>query len=54
MCPGGLTMSRQKCASKCGARSGCRSKKRPRKLAYNGERQVVRKAQEYLKSHPEV
>jgi 8-oxo-dGTP pyrophosphatase MutT (NUDIX family) len=25
-----------------------------RKLAYNGERQVVRKAQEYLKSHPEV
>jgi 8-oxo-dGTP pyrophosphatase MutT (NUDIX family) len=24
------------------------------KLAYNGERQVVRKAQEYLKSHPEV
>ncbi len=24
-----------------------------RKLAYNGERQVVRKAQEYLKSHPE-
>ena len=25
----------------------------PRKLAYNGERQVVRKAQEYLKSHPE-
>ena len=26
----------------------------PRKLAYNGERQVVRKAQEYLKSHPEV
>lgn len=25
----------------------------PAKLAYNGERQVVRKAQEYLKSHPE-
>jgi hypothetical protein len=25
----------------------------PRKLAYNGERQVVRKALEYLKSHPE-
>jgi len=24
------------------------------KLAYGGERQVVRKAQEYLKSHPEV
>jgi 8-oxo-dGTP pyrophosphatase MutT (NUDIX family) len=26
----------------------------PMKLAYGGERQVVRKAQEYLKSHPEV
>jgi len=26
----------------------------PAKLAYGGERQVVRKAQEYLKSHPEV
>jgi 8-oxo-dGTP pyrophosphatase MutT (NUDIX family) len=26
----------------------------PKKLAYNGERQVVKKAQEYLKSHPEV
>lgn len=26
----------------------------PVKLAYSGERQVVRKAQEYLKSHPEV
>jgi 8-oxo-dGTP pyrophosphatase MutT (NUDIX family) len=26
----------------------------PLKLAYSGERQVVRKAQEYLKSHPEV
>jgi 8-oxo-dGTP pyrophosphatase MutT (NUDIX family) len=26
----------------------------PNKLAYNGERQVVKKAQEYLKSHPEV
>jgi 8-oxo-dGTP pyrophosphatase MutT (NUDIX family) len=26
----------------------------PTKLAYGGERQVVRKAQEYLKSHPEV
>ena len=26
----------------------------PVKLAYGGERQVVRKAQEYLKSHPEV
>jgi 8-oxo-dGTP pyrophosphatase MutT (NUDIX family) len=26
----------------------------PIKLAYSGERQVVRKAQEYLKSHPEV
>jgi 8-oxo-dGTP pyrophosphatase MutT (NUDIX family) len=25
-----------------------------KKLAYNGERQVVKKAQEYLKSHPEV
>ena len=25
----------------------------PKKLAYNGERQVVKKAQEYLKSHPE-
>jgi 8-oxo-dGTP pyrophosphatase MutT (NUDIX family) len=25
----------------------------PVKLAYSGERQVVRKAQEYLKSHPE-
>jgi 8-oxo-dGTP pyrophosphatase MutT (NUDIX family) len=25
----------------------------PAKLAYGGERQVVRKAQEYLKSHPE-
>jgi predicted NUDIX family NTP pyrophosphohydrolase len=24
------------------------------KLAYSGERQVVRKAQEYLQSHPEV
>jgi len=24
------------------------------KLAYSGERQVVRKAQEYVKSHPEV
>lgn len=26
----------------------------PAKLAYGGERQVVRKAQEYLKTHPEV
>lgn len=26
----------------------------PRKLAYRGERDVVRKAQEYLKTHPEV
>jgi len=26
----------------------------PAKLAYSGERQVVRKAQEYLQSHPEV
>jgi 8-oxo-dGTP pyrophosphatase MutT (NUDIX family) len=26
----------------------------PMKLAYGGEKQVVRKAQEYLKSHPEV
>jgi 8-oxo-dGTP pyrophosphatase MutT (NUDIX family) len=26
----------------------------PKKLAYSGERQVVKKAQEYLKSHPEV
>lgn len=26
----------------------------PAKLTYGGERQVVRKAQEYLKSHPEV
>jgi len=26
----------------------------PRKLAYRGEREVVRKAQEYLKTHPEV
>jgi 8-oxo-dGTP pyrophosphatase MutT (NUDIX family) len=26
----------------------------PTKLAYGGERQVVRKAQEYVKSHPEV
>lgn len=26
----------------------------PGKLAYGGERQVVRKAQEYVKSHPEV
>jgi len=26
----------------------------PAELAYGGERQVVRKAQEYLKSHPEV
>jgi 8-oxo-dGTP pyrophosphatase MutT (NUDIX family) len=26
----------------------------PLKLAYSGERQVVRKAQEYLQSHPEV
>lgn len=26
----------------------------PVKLAYSGERQVVRKAQEYLQSHPEV
>jgi 8-oxo-dGTP pyrophosphatase MutT (NUDIX family) len=26
----------------------------PAKLSYSGERQVVRKAQEYLKSHPEV
>lgn len=26
----------------------------PTKLAYSGERQVVRKAQEYLKFHPEV
>lgn len=26
----------------------------PKKLAYNGERQVIKKAQEYLKSHPEV
>jgi 8-oxo-dGTP pyrophosphatase MutT (NUDIX family) len=26
----------------------------PVKLAYSGERQVVRKAQEYLKTHPEV
>jgi 8-oxo-dGTP pyrophosphatase MutT (NUDIX family) len=25
----------------------------PRKLAYSGERDVVRRAQEYLKSHPE-
>jgi len=25
-----------------------------KKLAYNGERQVVKKAQEYLESHPEV
>ena len=25
-----------------------------RKLAYRGEREVVRKAQEYLKSHPEI
>jgi hypothetical protein len=26
----------------------------PRKLAYRGERDVVRKAQEYLETHPEV
>ena len=26
----------------------------PRKLAYRGERDVVRRAQKYLKSHPEV
>lgn len=26
----------------------------PRKLAYRGERDVVRRAQQYLKSHPEV
>ena len=26
----------------------------PAKLSYSGERQVVRKAQEYLQSHPEV
>jgi 8-oxo-dGTP pyrophosphatase MutT (NUDIX family) len=26
----------------------------PAKLAYGGERQVVRKAQQYLESHPEV
>jgi hypothetical protein len=26
----------------------------PRKLAYRGERDVVRRAQEYLKEHPEV
>ena len=26
----------------------------PKKLAYGGERQVVKKAQEYLKSHPEA
>src|SRR6478752_2792835 len=29
MFPGGLTMSRRKCASRCGERCGCRSKKRP-------------------------
>jgi 8-oxo-dGTP pyrophosphatase MutT (NUDIX family) len=28
--------------------------KAPVKLSYSGERQVVRKAQEYLQSHPEV
>ena len=26
----------------------------PKKLAYSGERQVVRRAQQYLESHPEV
>jgi hypothetical protein len=26
----------------------------PRKLAYRGERDVVRRAQKYLQSHPEV
>ena len=26
----------------------------PRKLAYRGERDVVRRAQQYLQSHPEV
>jgi hypothetical protein len=26
----------------------------PAKLSYSGERQVVRKAQEYLQTHPEV
>jgi 8-oxo-dGTP pyrophosphatase MutT (NUDIX family) len=26
----------------------------PRKLAYRGERDIVRRAQEYMKSHPEI